>query len=94
MYTRSPTKPKYKNMKEFYEMSCLEKRDALDELYGKNVEMVYDYPDIPSGKIGPEIISGRILSVQFSSFRLETSNGESIELSIDGIVEIKRLADC
>ena len=76
-------------MENFSNLSHEDKRNYLSELSGKHVCMVYDYSDLPDGRIGPECITGKISALGVSSFTFDPDQGSDMALTIDGIISIE-----
>lgn len=73
-------------MQDLKALSHLSKKNILCDLIEKNVRITYDDVDLPNGKIGPQTLIGKIVSVGILKFTFEFDN-ERILLSIDGVIE-------
>ena len=79
-------------MENFANLSNEEKRNFLNDHLDKEVSMIYSGCDLPTGKIGPTRIAGKITAVQVSSFNFKFDlNSEVTTLTISGIEEIQIL---
>ena len=76
-------------MENFSNLSHEDKRAYLNEIAGKHVCMMYDYSDLPDGRIGPECITGKISALGVSSFTFDPDHGLDTTLTIDGIISIE-----
>jgi len=74
---------------DFTQMTHEDKRICLQEVSGKKICMIYDYSDLPDGRIGPKSINGKITALGVSKFTFDPDNGSDVTLTIDGIVSIE-----
>ena len=79
-------------MKNWNNLSDWEKREELNSIIGKKIRLIYDYSDLPSGKIGPVRLIGKITSVELTRFLFERDGDiYSFQLTIAGVVDLDEI---
>lgn len=79
-------------MEDFTKLSLKEIEEKLLGLVGEKVQIMYDSPE--TDVIGPSIKIGKIMSVEYGRFMLETGDDETTteeDLEVGGILELKVL---
>jgi len=77
-------------MYDFEKFSDNEKELMLENLSDKTIWMLYNYPDIPDGSMGPKDLYGKILGISTPKFRFHFLKPEwkDSNLTIEGICSI------
>ena len=75
-------------MTDLTKLSVDERYEQLKKFVGNIVKILYDYPDLPDGQIGPVEKQGYLSSIESTTFSFRFDNGTEANLSIEGVLQI------